>query len=71
MPVSRRLLFTPVLVLFGSPGRLFAATELKTTYDIKLENTAPSRSFHIGSSTGANPMAKVMFRKRGRYGGAQ
>ena len=43
-----------------------------TTYDIKLEeNATRPRSFRIGSSIGANSMAKVMFRPRARYGGVQ
>ncbi|KAF8546289.1 cytochrome P450, partial [Imleria badia] len=57
----------------------FTAAELKimlahivTAYDIKLEeNTTRPRRLHIGNSIGANPTAKVMFRKRARYGGVQ
>ncbi|KAH7926831.1 cytochrome P450 [Leucogyrophana mollusca] len=54
------------------PGRFFAANELKTmlahvvvAYDVKLEEGA-SRPEHLelGSGVGANPKAKVMFRKR-------
>ncbi|KAN0100066.1 Cytochrome P450 [Tylopilus felleus] len=56
------------------PGRFFAAAELKTmlahvvtTYDVKLEeHTTRPQSTRIGSSIGANPTAKVMFRKRAR-----
>lgn len=67
--------FTLVFIFFVSPGRFFAAAELKTmlahivmTYDIKLEeNTIRPQSLRIGSSIGANPTAKVMFRKRARY----
>ncbi|KAF8547706.1 cytochrome P450 [Imleria badia] len=65
--------------LHACPGRFFAAAELKmmlahivTTYDIKLEeNTTRPQSLHIGNSIGANPTAKVMFRKRVRYAGVQ
>ena len=64
---------------FVSPGRFFAAAELKmmlahvvTTYDIKLEeNISRPRSLHIGNSIGANPTAKVMFRKRACYAGVR
>ena len=82
MPVSHRSLFTLLLIFFlpvVSPGRFFAGATLKTmlahivtTYDIKLEeNTTRPQSLHVGSSIGANPTAKVMFRKRACYGGAQ
>ncbi|KAH7906709.1 cytochrome P450 [Hygrophoropsis aurantiaca] len=55
------------------PGRFFAANELKTmlahvvmAYDVKLEDGAPGPGpFEFGSGMlGANPTAKVMFRKR-------
>ena len=64
---------------FVSPGRFFAAAVLKTmlahivtTYDIKLkDNMTRPQSLRIGATIVAHPTAKVMFRKRIRYGGAQ
>jgi len=58
--------------MFNSPGRFFAANELKSmlahivvTYDVKLEdNTTRPPSLRIGSMAAANPRAKVMFRNR-------
>lgn len=58
----------------ASPGRFFAAAELKTmlahivtTYDVKLEeNTTRPRCLYIGSVIAPNSTAKVMFRKRSR-----
>ena len=55
-----------------SPGRFFAAIELKfmlahllVTYDVKLEdNTTHPQSWHIGTYIAANPRAKVLFRNR-------
>ncbi|KAF8547708.1 cytochrome P450 [Imleria badia] len=74
---------SPEFLSFGHgrhacPGRFFAGAELKTmlahivtTYDIKLEDdTTRPQSLRIGSSIGANPTAKVMFRTRARYGRA-
>ena len=57
---------------FVSPGRFFAASELKfmlahvvVTYDVKLEDNAMyPPSWHIGTFIAANPRAKVMFRNR-------
>jgi hypothetical protein len=57
---------------FVSPGRFFAASELKSmlahvvvTYDVKLEdNVTHPPSQHIGTFIAANPRAKVMFRNR-------
>lgn len=65
------------LYFFASPGRFFAAVEMKTmlahivtTYDIKLEeNTTRPRSLHIGSAIATNSTARVMFRKRTRQDG--
>ena len=55
-----------------SPGRFFAANELKTmlahvvvTYDIKLEDSvARPRCSQFGVAILADPRAKVLFRKR-------
>lgn len=57
---------------FISPGRLFAAAELKTmlahiviTYDVKLEESAVfPASWRLATLIGANSYAKVMFRNR-------
>ncbi|KAH7926847.1 cytochrome P450 [Leucogyrophana mollusca] len=54
------------------PGRFFAANELKAmlahivvAYDVKLEGDGPRPSnLNFGSAFGANPKAKVMFRRR-------
>lgn len=55
-----------------SPGRFFAANELKamlahvvTTYDVKLENEGVvPEPLWVASALVPNPTAKVMFRKR-------
>jgi hypothetical protein len=57
---------------FYSPGRFFAATELKSmlahvvlSYDVKLEDNATRpQSLHSGIHIAAHPTARVMFRKR-------
>ena len=60
------------LQIFVSPGRFFAANELKTmlahvvvTYDVKLEdNKVHSRGLRTSVRATPNPAAKVMFRRR-------
>ena len=57
---------------FVSPGRFFAASELKimlahvvVTYDVRLEDDAMyPASWHIGTFIAANPRANVVFRNR-------
>jgi hypothetical protein len=58
--------------LFGSPGRFFAATEIKTmvahvlmNYDVKFKNEGvrPENEW-FGSSCAPNRSAEVLFRKR-------
>lgn len=57
-----------------SPGRFFAANELKSmlahvvvTYDIKLEDNATRpRSLHFGTSILVDSCAEVLFRKRAK-----
>ncbi|KAF9236823.1 cytochrome P450 [Melanogaster broomeanus] len=64
--------YLPSQAFFCSPGRFFAAHELKTmlahvvvSYDIKLEGSATRpQSLRVGTANVANPSAKVMFRKR-------
>ena len=59
---------------FDSPGRFFAAIQLKSilahivvTYDVKLEDNATRpRSLHFGTSIVADPRASVLFRKRAK-----
>lgn len=61
--------FTPRLI---SPGRFFAALELKsmlahiiTSYDVKLQNHSPRpQCWRIGPAIAADSSLKVMFRKR-------
>ena len=58
--------------IYTSPGRFFAAVELKTmlayvllNYDIKMANDAGRPSnLHIGSEMMPDPIAEVLFRKR-------
>ena len=58
--------------IFVSPGRFFAANELKTmlahvvvTYDVKLEDDKiHSGGLHTGVRVTPDPAAKVMFRRR-------
>ena len=58
--------------LFVSPGRFFAANELKTmlahvvvTYDVKLaDNATRPPTLHFGLAAIPHPSAEVMFRRR-------
>ena len=69
LPSSAETLLTEQFV---SPGRFFAAGELKfmlahvvVAYDVKLEdNSTHPPSWHIGTFIVTNPRAKVMFRNR-------
>lgn len=62
---------TPIFVLLDSPGRFFAATELKlmmahliTNYDFKLEKDEYPRKLIIESQSVPNYSVKILFRKR-------
>ena len=69
-----RLSGTEILLTeyFVSPGRFFAASELKfmlghvvVTYDVKLEDNATyPASWHIGTFIATASHAKVVFRNR-------
>lgn len=61
-----------------SPGRFFAISEIKTilahillNYDVQLEDESMERPPNLVSETAvnANPIAKVMFRKRSKVEG--
>ncbi|KAI6162548.1 cytochrome P450 [Pisolithus thermaeus] len=76
---NQMVTLTPDVLSFGlgthaCPGRLFAATVLKTmlahivmSYDVELEGGKPRpQSLRMGRSIVPNPTAKVMFRKRAK-----
>jgi hypothetical protein len=68
---SLLLMQTPMFVVANSPGRFFAATELKlmmahliTNYDFRLEKDEYPRKLIIESQSVPNYSVKVLFRKR-------
>lgn len=73
MSVLRYVVSRKVLICSDSPGRFFAANELKAllthvvmNYDVRFPDGVQGRPANIvsGSNVVPNPTAKVMFRRR-------